>query len=124
MVEQPLEEGCRKHGVGVPGPAHPPVRVTQLGDSPRPRSSSLKVLLRLLLLFNGPLSLFLKTFASGLNCAMQDLFSFSEACGIIVPQPGIEPTFPALQGRFLTTGPAGKSLYMSFLHLLLVQRPI
>ena len=90
----------------------------------RPRSSSLKVLLRLLLLFNGPLSLFLKTFASGLNCGMQDLFSFSEACGIIVPQPGIEPTFPALQGRFLTTGPAGKSLYMSFLHLLLVQRPI
>ena len=38
---------------------------------------------------------------------MQDLSSFSEACGIIVPQPGIEPTFPALQGRFLTTGHQG-----------------
>ena len=30
-------------------------------------------------------------------------------CGILLPQPGIEPTFPALQGGFLTTGPPGKS---------------
>ena len=29
--------------------------------------------------------------------------------GILVPQPGIEPMTPALQGRFLTTGPPGKS---------------
>ena len=28
--------------------------------------------------------------------------SYSVACGILVSQPGIEPTFPALQGRFLT----------------------
>ena len=28
--------------------------------------------------------------------------SCSKACGILVPQPGIEPAFPALQGRFLT----------------------
>ena len=33
----------------------------------------------------------------------------SQACGILVPQPGVEPTSPALEGRFLTTGPPGKS---------------
>ena len=32
------------------------------------------------------------------------------ACGILVPRPGIEPMSPALEGRFLTTGPPGKSL--------------
>ena len=32
------------------------------------------------------------------------------ACEILVPQPGIEPTSPALEGRFFTTGPPGKSL--------------
>ena len=32
------------------------------------------------------------------------------ACGILVPQPGIKPTSPALQGRFLTAEPLGKSL--------------
>ena len=31
------------------------------------------------------------------------------ACGILVPQPGIEPTPPALEGGVLTTGPPGKS---------------
>ena len=29
------------------------------------------------------------------------------AFGILAPQPGIEPTSPALEGRFLTTGPPG-----------------
>ena len=38
----------------------------------------------------------------GLNCPT--------ACGILVPQPGIEPTSPTLQGGFLTTGPPGKFL--------------
>ena len=32
-----------------------------------------------------------------------------EARGILLG-PGIEPMFPALAGRFLTTGPSGKSL--------------
>ena len=32
-----------------------------------------------------------------------------QGCGILVPQPGIELISPALQGRFLTTGPLGKS---------------
>jgi len=31
-------------------------------------------------------------------------------CGILAPQPGIEPTPPALEGEVLTTGPLGKSL--------------
>ena len=28
-----------------------------------------------------------------------------EACGILVPQPGIEPTPPALEGEVISTGP-------------------
>ena len=40
--------------------------------------------------------------AHGLSCPT--------ACGILVSQPGIEPTFPALAGGFLTPGPPGKSV--------------
>ena len=36
--------------------------------------------------------------------------SYSMVCGILVLLPGIEPTSPAWQCRFLTTGPPGKSL--------------
>ena len=40
------------------------------------------------------------------------LFFFGhEACGILAPQTGIEPTPPALEGGVLTTGPPGKSHY-------------
>ena len=35
------------------------------------------------------------------------------ACWILVLLPGIERTFPPLEGRFLTTGPPGKSLLRS-----------
>ena len=35
--------------------------------------------------------------------------SCSRACGILVPWPGIELVSPALEGRFLTTTPLGKS---------------
>ena len=35
---------------------------------------------------------------------------YSEACGILVLWPGIHPMSRALEGRFLTTGPPGKSL--------------
>ena len=38
--------------------------------------------------------------------------SCSAACRISVPRPEIKPKSPALQGRFLTTGPPGKSLYI------------
>ena len=33
-----------------------------------------------------------------------------EACGILAPRPGIEPSPSALEGEVLTTGPPGKSL--------------
>ena len=36
-------------------------------------------------------------------------FSGREACGILAPQPGIEPAPPALEGEVLTTGSPGKS---------------
>ena len=32
-----------------------------------------------------------------------------EACGILVPSPGIEPVPSALEGEVLSTGPSGKS---------------
>ena len=38
----------------------------------------------------------------GLSCP-------ATAYGILVPRTGIEPVSPALEGRFLTTGPPGKS---------------
>ena len=31
-----------------------------------------------------------------------------EACGLLAPQPGIEPAPPELEGEVLTTGPPGK----------------
>ena len=31
-----------------------------------------------------------------------------------LPGPGLEPVFPALAGRFLTTGPPGKSKHLVF----------
>ena len=37
----------------------------------------------------------------------------SAARGIFISQPGIEPTSPALQGGFLTTGPPEKPLFTS-----------
>ena len=36
--------------------------------------------------------------------------SCPSACGILVPRSGMEPQSPALEGRFLITGPPGKSL--------------
>ena len=40
-----------------------------------------------------------------------------EACGNLSPQPGIEPTPPALESKVLTTGPPGKSP-VSFIFVL------
>ena len=42
------------------------------------------------------------------------LSSCSAACGILVPGPGTELVSPELEGRFLTTGPPGKSLVPHF----------
>ena len=40
--------------------------------------------------------------------AMLGTWAFPVAYGILVSQPGIEPTSPALEGGFLTTGPPEK----------------
>ena len=37
-----------------------------------------------------------------------------KACGILVPQPGVEPEPPVLEGEVLTTGPPGNSLFRLF----------
>ena len=37
-----------------------------------------------------------------------------EACGILVPLPGVEPVPAALKSKVLTTGPLGKSLSCVF----------
>ena len=41
--------------------------------------------------------------AQGLSCPV--------ARGILAPEPGTEPASPALQGRFLMTGPSGEILH-------------
>ena len=52
------------------------------------------------------------TAASGLLVVLR--LCFPSACGTLAPQLGIEPMSPALQGRFLTTVPLGKSLNLQF----------
>ena len=42
-------------------------------------------------------------------CCLCSDFLVVWACGILVPQPGIKPASPALEGKVLTTGPTGKS---------------
>ena len=42
-------------------------------------------------------------------------FSCSLTHGILISQPGIEPTSPTLEGRFLTTGPPGSVPLQSLL---------
>ena len=45
------------------------------------------------------------------------------ACGILIPWPEIKPASPALEGRFLATGPSGRVPWIIFLindHLLLL----
>ena len=44
----------------------------------------------------------------GLSFLVAHELSCPAACGISVPQPGIEPLSPALGGRFSTAGPPGK----------------
>ena len=43
--------------------------------------------------------------------------SCSTACGILAPRPEIKPTSPALEGRFFTSGPPGKSHTSLFIDL-------
>ena len=55
---------------------------------------------------------FLKSLLNLLQYCFCFMFWFSghEACGILAPQPGMEPTPHALEGKVLTTGLPGKSL--------------
>ena len=48
--------------------------------------------------------------------------SYRFVCGILVPRPGIKPTFSALEGGFLTTGEPGKSHIIYFLKALFTIR--
>lgn len=41
-----------------------------------------------------------------------------EACGILGPPPGMEPSLPALEGKVLTTGPPEKSAVLLSLRKL------
>ena len=43
-----------------------------------------------------------------------------ETCEILAPQPGIEPALLALEGKILTTGLWGKSLWSAFYMLATV----
>ena len=47
------------------------------------------------------------------SVVMKRRLSCSVACGILIPQPGIEPMSPALPSGFSTTGPPGKSLLVT-----------
>ena len=42
-----------------------------------------------------------------------------EACGILIPWPGIEPMPPTLEGEVLTNEPPGKSLLVTLVSILL-----
>ena len=64
---------------------------------------------------------FFKGVLSGLLNFFFFLFFFGhtawQACGILVPQPGIKPALPALESRVLTTGLPGKS-QLSILYIV------
>ena len=45
--------------------------------------------------------------SAGDSLVAEHRVSFPSASGILVPGPGIEPVFPALEGGFLNTGPPG-----------------
>ena len=45
-------------------------------------------------------------------------FFGNEACGILVRQSGIEPAPPALEGKVLTSGLPGKSLFYFYICFL------
>ena len=51
-------------------------------------------------------------------------FFSPEACVILVPRPGIQPTPPALEGEVLTTGVPGKSCSLVILlHYTIIYAP-
>ena len=67
---------------------------------------------------------FLKSLLNLLQCCFFFFFNHwlivHETCEILAPQPGIEPALLALEGKILTTGPWGKSLWSTFYMLTTV----
>ena len=49
----------------------------------------------------------------GFSSLVVHWLSCSATYGFLVPWPGIKPVSPALEGKFLTTGPAGKFFFFS-----------
>ena len=45
-----------------------------------------------------------------------------KACGILSFRPRIEITHPALEGKVVTTGPPGKSLFISSIAIFIAER--
>ena len=106
-VEERLWKGVFTLVPSMPLPDRPPVPLLPLAASPISSSPSclcsdlepgdswagLSTLLFFFLIYLA---------ASGLSC--------SAAFEILVPSPGMDPASPALQGRFLTTGPPGNPM--------------
>ena len=65
---------------------------------------------RIFLVSSGPFTAAHGLSSYGAWASVVAVLSCFAACGILVSRPGMEPASPALQGRFLTTGPPGKSL--------------
>ena len=73
--------------------------------------------------------MFIYLAALDLSCSMQGLSLWSHVHGaqtwlphgmvILAPRPGIKPVSPALEGKFLVTGPPGKSHECHFRRQLL-----
>ena len=56
-----------------------------------------------------------RTLSTWASVVMAHGLSCPDACGILVPRPGIEPTSPALAGGFITTGPPASVLMTAFM---------
>ena len=58
----------------------------------------------------------LKVFIESVMYSFCFMFYFfgHKACGILAPQPGIKPALTALEGKVLTIGSPGKSLFFFF----------
>ena len=68
--------------------------------------------------------IFIKSLFNLLHYCFYFMFWFSgpKACGIIAPQPEMEPPPPALEGEGLTTGLPGKA-YLPFTSFALTNLP-
>ena len=96
----------------LPGPGLKPVSLALAGrflTTVPPGKPCVDILFYFILLFY---FICLKSLLNLLQYYFCFMFWFCgrEACGILAPRPGVEPTPPALEGEVLTTEPPGKSL--------------